>query len=255
MPFHFRTPGTDTLSDDLRRFVRRRGITLAFGTLGSSRTDSGASAIFNRVQILSPEGRSLGTYDKEHLVPFGEYIPLAAGFEFLQRILQGMDFSPGRNALPADLFPSGARPLPGLRPPPAGRFVPGMLICYEVIFPELARQRVADGANVLITVSNDAWFGPTQAPRQHLHLAAMRAVELRRPLVRATNTGYTAVIDAFGRIDLESGLFVETTLKAQVRTSAEMTLYFTLQPFLRLFLAAGAILLLFPARFSFGGRT
>jgi apolipoprotein N-acyltransferase len=256
MPFYFRPPGKDPLSDDLRSFVRSRGITLAFGTLGSRAAGDGAPALFNRVEILSSEGRSLGTYDKEHLVPFGEYIPLAADFAFLRRILQGMDFSPGRNAAPAVLFPDNGRPLPGVAAgsPVPGRIVPGMLICYEVIFPELARQRVADGANLLVTVSNDAWFGATPAPRQHLHLAAMRAVELHRPLVRATNTGYTAVIDAFGRVGAESGLFTETAVAAEVRPSGKMTLFAALYPFLRAALAAGALLLLFLPRIRRGRR-
>ncbi|MDR2075884.1 MAG: apolipoprotein N-acyltransferase, partial [Desulfovibrio sp.] len=256
MPFYFQPSGADVLSDVLRRFVLRRGIHLAFGTLGSGISDGGGPVLFNRVQFLSPAGLNLGTYDKEHLVPFGEYLPLAADFQFLRRILQGMDFSPGRNAALVTLFPDGVRPLPGAADatPASNGVALGMLICYEVIFPELARQRVADGAHVLVTVSNDAWFGATPAPRQHLHLAAMRAVELRRPLVRATNTGYTAVVDAFGRIDKESRLFTETAVAAWVRPSGEITLFYLLHPFLRIFLAAAALLLLFLPRFRPGGR-
>ncbi|MDR1360291.1 MAG: apolipoprotein N-acyltransferase [Deltaproteobacteria bacterium] len=248
MPFYYRSAASDYLSEELRSFVRRLGITLAFGTLGASRTDSGSPALFNRVQILSPEGRGLANYDKEHLVPFGEYIPLAADFEFLKRIMQGMDFSPGRNGPPGALPPAGARPGLTRGAEAAKGIVPGLLICYEVIFPELARQRVAEGANLLITVSNDAWFGATQAPLQHLHLAAMRAVELRRPLVRATNTGYTAAIDSFGRIGATSALFTETSLSVKVRADSQLTVFFSLHPFLRIFSACVALLLLFPFR-------
>ncbi|MDR2161573.1 MAG: apolipoprotein N-acyltransferase [Desulfovibrio sp.] len=256
MPFAFQPQGSDTLSDALRNFSRSINTPLAFGVLGVTGAGPQGRRFFNRAQFLSASGEELGHYDKEHLVPFGEYIPLSANFDFLQRILQGADFSPGRNAgsllLPRTPLRQGnVSSAGGLE---RGDTALGMLICYEAIFPELARQRVADGAEVLVSISNDAWFGATSAPRQHLHLAAMRAVEQGRPLVRATNTGYTAVIDAFGRIVEESQLFTEAVITARVIPSSETTLYYKLHPFLRAGLPVCVLLLLLPFRFRREGR-
>ncbi|MFW6243822.1 MAG: apolipoprotein N-acyltransferase, partial [Desulfovibrionales bacterium] len=108
------------------------------------------------------------------------------------------DFSPGDNDTP--LADDGVRI--------------GMLICYEAIFPELAQKRVAQGANLLVNISNDAWFGDTSAPLQHLHLSVLRAVEQNRFVVRATNTGISALIDPKGRITHQSRLFQSGTLYA-----------------------------------------
>lgn len=193
---------------------------------------------FNRAFLISPAGRDLARYEKEHLVPFGEYLPPWLDLPFLRPLLQGVGtFSPGEKRLPlvldrraSALAPTPARETAGEEAPPA--LVLGVLICYETIFPELARQRVADGATVFVNISNDAWFGRSAAARQHLQLGLLRAVEQRRWLARATNTGISAFIDPFGRVAVEGDLFTARSVTHAVRPLEERTPFFYLEPFL-----------------------
>jgi apolipoprotein N-acyltransferase len=260
-------PG-EAYSEKLRNFALRNNVNMAFGTLGYSRIGQGRPALFNRLQLISGQGHILGHYDKEHLVPFGEYIPLALDFEFLSNILQGVDFSAGSNQAPL-LLPlpeQSADPLDDAYIPPhpkgeapvviqglsdqrgqhgqRGKLALGMLICYEAVFPELAQARVAGGASVLVTVSNDAWFGNTSAPFQHLHLAAMRSVEQHRPMLRDTNTGSTATINALGRITGKTDLFMEAAVLAEVTPSSQITIYHRLHPLPQVVLVVAALALL-----------
>jgi apolipoprotein N-acyltransferase len=152
---------------------------------------------FNSMQVLTRGGLILDTYDKVHLVPFGEYLPFARVFERL-RIRQFVDVPGG--------FESGTAHtilvLPGL---PVG--VP--LICYEAIFPEevaAAVRAAATRPGFLVNVTNDAWFGRTVGPYQHLAQARLRTIEEGLPMVRAANTGISAIIDPYGRIMSELGL-------------------------------------------------
>jgi apolipoprotein N-acyltransferase len=139
---------------------------------------------YNRLFLLDAQGRILGSYSKQHLVPFGEYVPLSRLLFFVQRLVQAAgDFSPGTDARPLAL---GAQ-----------RY--GGLICYEAIFPALARETARLGANVLVNVTNDAWYGITSAPYQHFEMARWRAIENRVPLIRCANTGISTVFSATGR--------------------------------------------------------
>lgn len=113
-----------------------------------------------------------------------------------------------------------------------GPLVLGVLICYESIFPELARERVAQGANLLVNISNDAWFGLSAAPEQHFSLAVLRAVEQRRWLARATNTGISAFVDPYGKVTARTGLFRAETLSHAVIPLTEKTVFFALEPWL-----------------------
>ncbi len=164
--------------DAAAQIARRHGYFL-FGTVAyTSEKQPMNSAI-----LLGPNGLESGRYDKIDLVPFGEFVPPL--FSFVNRITQEAgDFVPGRDikVLPA-----------------AGHRV-GVFICYESAFPDLVRQFTSKGADVLVNLSNDAYFGHSEAREQHLMLARMRAVENRRYILRATNDGITAVIDPSGRI-------------------------------------------------------
>ncbi|HEY3939137.1 MAG TPA: apolipoprotein N-acyltransferase [Bryobacteraceae bacterium] len=138
----------------------------------------------NSAVLLGPTGAEIGRYDKIDLVPFGEFVPRF--FSFVNRISQEAgDFVPGHDI---KVFPAGN-----------GQRL-GVFICYESAFPDLVRQFANRGANVLINLSNDSYFGHSEAREQHLLLARMRAIENRRFLIRATNDGLTAVIDPAGRI-------------------------------------------------------
>jgi apolipoprotein N-acyltransferase len=171
---------------------------------------AGGGKYFNSVFLMDARGVVLGRYDKRHLVPFGEYIPLQPLLFFLSKLTAGAaDFSTGTG--PA-LFRIGGRPV-------------AASVCYEALFPALIRDGVLEGASWLVNVTNDAWFGDTVAPHQHLAMARMRCVEFRRPMVRAANSGISAFIDADGGIAASLGLFRRGVLVAAVRPATGETVY------------------------------
>ncbi len=207
----------------LRMLAKRTNAELAFGTIAYNRS---SGKYFNRANFLNADGQLTDSYDKQHLVPFGEYAPPFLDFPFLESLFQAIGaFVPGRE-------PPGARMRIFDAEKGEAALVPGVLICYESIFPELARQRVADGADTLINISNDAWFGRTSAPVQHLHTTLLRSVEFGRPLLRATNTGISAFIDAKGRLLSQSPLFTAATLHASIAPARGTTLFFHLAPWM-----------------------
>ncbi|MDR1490146.1 MAG: apolipoprotein N-acyltransferase [Desulfovibrio sp.] len=270
MPFHFsRHPD---FAQKLRAFATGERVHLAFG--GIDLNMNGRTSMRNCLYLMSPGGGILGRYDKMHLVPFGEYLPFTADIPFLRDLLQGMSFSAGTKAKPfflnlraSDKARPGAAASPSsggrlLRPGPphasakelqkdnfpSGETKPafalslGPLICYEIIFPYPAQEQVRHGAGIILNVSNDGWFKKSSAPRQHLGHAAVRAVEQARPVIRATNTGISALVDSRGRILMQSaGLFREESLKGEVGPETERTLYHRLHPAPEIGLAAFAI--------------
>jgi apolipoprotein N-acyltransferase len=141
---------------------------------------------YNAARLLTPEGLARRAYHKVHLVPFGEYVPLPRIFFFVRRISQTTigEFSAADE-------PTVLR---------GGPFAIGVGICYEIIYPSLSRREVADGANLLATISNDSWYGRAGAQEQHFAGAVLRAVENERDLVRAAITGISGIVDARGRI-------------------------------------------------------
>jgi apolipoprotein N-acyltransferase len=170
-------------TSQLEQLVRRMKADLLFGGPAMENVD-GNILFMNRAYLLDGhDGHVLGQYTKQHLVPFGEYVPLQKILFFVKRLVQAVGtFVPGNEASPIDFRDQGM----------------GVLICYEVIFPELARRTVNLGAQFLVNLTNDAWFGNTSAPYQHLQMAQWRAVELRVPLIRAANTGISTIIDSVG---------------------------------------------------------
>ncbi|MCH5276594.1 MAG: apolipoprotein N-acyltransferase [Desulfovibrionaceae bacterium] len=227
MPFFFQEGGP--LSGSVRAFTRDSGTALLFGGPAYGRRQAAAPALYNRAFFLDARGDDAGHYDKEHLVPFGEYLPPVLDSSLFASLMQGLGgFSPGASLPPLRLM------LPDRR----GEAMLGALICYEAVFPELARARVAEGAQILVNISNDAWYNRSSAPAQHLYLALLRSVEQERWLARATNTGLTAFADPWGRLcalgDIRdgSGLFIEASLTRTVRARSGRTLYFVLHPWL-----------------------
>jgi apolipoprotein N-acyltransferase len=184
----------------------------AFFIIGSpSAIEDGAGYhLYNSAYLMTPEGTVGGRYDKQHLVPFGEYVPLGRWLTFVEKLVSGMvDFTPGRS---------------GVSMPWANGKV-GVQICYEVIFPYLARRAVQNGADLLVYLSNDAWYGTSSAPHQLFSMAILRAVETRRSVVRAANTGISGFVDPTGRIIGHTGLFEEATLTAEVPILKKKTIY------------------------------
>jgi apolipoprotein N-acyltransferase len=182
---------------------------LLFGSL-SSRKQGEEVKVYNSAYLISPRPRILSRYDKMHLVPFGEYVPLSSFFPFFNSLVGIGNITPGEEVVVFQL--------------PHGKF--GTLICFEVIFPELCRKFVRNGADFMVTITNDAWFGRTSAPYQHLAQATFRSIENRIWLVRAANTGVSAFIDPWGRINTASGLFTREVLTGEIDLKGgKMTFY------------------------------
>jgi len=166
---------------------------------------------FNSAFLLAPGGEILGRYDKRILLPFGEYLPGASLLPALGKLSPHTgDFTPGERIVTLDV--------PGL-------VRIGPLICYEDVPPGIARAMTQYGAEALLTLFNDAWFGRSAAPYQHEALALWRAVENRRYFLRAGNAGVTGVIDPFGRSLGRLGLFAAGVLKAEIRPLHMRTFY------------------------------
>lgn len=209
MPFYLQEQSR--LSFMVLDFAQHQGIDLITGAPAYEMLDDGKNfKLYNRAFWISRQGYIQDHYDKERLVPFGEYTPWPDQLFFLNRLVAGpMDFSPGRATAPME----------------HENLALGMLICYEIIFSGLVRDRVQQGGNVLLNISNDAWFGRTSAPEQHLHLSVLRAVEHGRFVVRATNTGISAFINPAGNVYRKTPLFQEAILKDSVTLLDRKTIY------------------------------
>jgi apolipoprotein N-acyltransferase len=164
----------------------------------------------NSAAMLGPQGERVSRYDKMHLVPFGEYVPLRNAFSFAESLLQEAgNFSPGKEYTVSAI----------------GSHRISTAICYESIFPGLVREFVRRGSELLVVITNDEWFGESSAPHQHLRMAVVRAVENRRFVVRAANTGISAIIDPYGRIRARTSMYVRTALEGSVSFRSEKTFY------------------------------
>ena len=209
-PFFFQD-NTES-SQDIYRISKESGAWLIFGCPAYEQEDIIWTRYYNRVCLVSPNGSLGGHYDKAHLVPFGEYVPLKRFIPFINRLVTASgDFFPGKE--------SGLLKMSDI--------TAGALICYEAIFPDLARREVKNGARVFVNLTNDAWFGMTSAPHQLLSMCVFRAVENRRPFIRAANTGFSAFIDPFGRIIAKSDLFTEAVLTEEIRTDYNRITFYT----------------------------
>lgn len=178
--------------------------------------------LLNSAYLLSPDGELLGRYDKQHLVPFGEYIPLKSSLLFfLEKMVEGIgDFQagPGPTILSFQLKESDGATV-------ARRVKFGVVICYEVIFPDLVRRMATAGAEFLVTITNDAWFGDSSAPSQHFSMVVLRSVENHLAFARAANTGISGFIDPFGRIIEASPIFTQAALQAEIPIRQTKTFY------------------------------
>ena len=237
LPFFFET--NQLHSPRVRQLPSVTGSPLLVGAPGlERRADKKEPDVFNRAFLLTPpDGAVAGYYDKEHLVPFGEYLPEWLNWSFLEALLQGVG-----------VYQTGT----AIAPLRYGNLAMGMLICYEGIFPWLAQARVADGANILVDISNDGWFGATPAPRQHLYLTALRAIEQNRWILRGTNTGISVVVDARGRLTMRGAQFREQALWGRAALESAPSLYHRLWPWPLPAAAVLLLVLLLPGR---GGRS
>ena len=167
--------------------------------------------LYNSAYLINANGETLGRYDKIHLVPFGEFVPFKKLLWFVSKMVEGIgDFGQGTEDKVFDL--NGTKL--------------AISICYEITFPDLVRQPILHGAQFLVNITNDAWFGKSPASYQHMDMAALRAVENRVPIVRAANTGITGTIDPTGAIRQATQLFEEDIVITEIRPNqGERTFY------------------------------
>jgi apolipoprotein N-acyltransferase len=206
VPFYFQD--NSPLSKEVLSVPAQTGSKLLFGSPAYVRDKNGIQ-YRNRAYMIS-EDRVFDYYDKVHLVPFGEYVPLKRYLPFVHRLVPAAgDFSPGRN----------------LKPIGTSDLQTGVIICFEAIFPDISRNHAAHGAQLLVNLTNDAWFGRTSAPYQHLSMAVLRCVENGLPMARAANSGISAVILATGEIISKSELFTREVLHKELNLNGNKTFY------------------------------
>jgi apolipoprotein N-acyltransferase len=193
----------------LRRLSEELGVYIFIGFLNHSYSPEGELDVFNSSGVFAPDG-SLEKYNKNHLLPFGEQLPLSSKFRWLRKLNFGQsNFTPGAARPPLDA---------------AGiKFTP--LICFEAVFPYLCRRGVDQGSELLVNITNDGWFGDTPGAVQHAQMCVMRTVEFRRYLVRSANSGISMVVDAAGRVVTSLGLYRQGILTYNVPALEGKTFY------------------------------
>ena len=173
--------------------------------------ESPSEGRWNSALLVDADGKVRSSYHKHHLIPFAEFVPLAGLFSTLQLT------APSRSSFEQGPRSSGIR---------LGDHSIATPICYEAIRPDYVRRLVLDtDADFIVTLANDGWFGDSAAPHLHLMLARMRAIEHRRYVVRATNTGISAIVDPFGRVVDATSLLKRASLVGEVRALSTRTLY------------------------------
>lgn len=207
-PFYFQS---DPLySPIIKALAQETGASFVLGSPAYRRIKEGEVSFYNSAFLISCDGRIHGRYDKVHLVPFGEYVPLKKILPFVSKLTEGAgDLTPGSSI--HNLTVRG--------------YQFGILICYESIFPDLVRKFTKGGAHFLVNITNDSWYGKTAAPYQHVSMATLRAVENRVYIGRAANTGISAIIDPTGRIQKETEIFTRGYLNGTIIPRNEWSFY------------------------------
>jgi apolipoprotein N-acyltransferase len=216
-PFYYGGVGrTDAaMTKDLQQFVRAMNTQFLTGSPTIETKGGRIVALRNSAFLLDREGGTSAVYHKMHLVPFGEYVPMKKVLYFMEKMVQGI----------GDFIPGTGYTVMKVRLPSGDAVAISTVICYEIIFPDLVRRFVNNGATVVTNITNDAWFGRTGAPYQHFSMAVLRAVENRVPIARAANTGISGFIDAQGRILETSPIFTETYLTRTLVPGSMKTFY------------------------------
>jgi apolipoprotein N-acyltransferase len=195
----------------VRNLVDSTSVPLLFGTDEIERGPP--NQYFNSAFMLDSGGATAAVYRKMHLVPFGEYVPFKDLLFFVKPLVEAVsDFSPGQQVTML----------------PINGHMASTAICYEVTYPSLMREGVRQGSELLTTITNDAWYGESSAPYQHFEMAAMRAIEQGRYLVRAANTGITGIVDPYGRVLARTALGQTTVVVGEARFVQARTLYATM---------------------------
>jgi apolipoprotein N-acyltransferase len=219
-PFYFRDP---KFAGRAERIARDSNANFLVGVVEWRDAPGNRLLPFNSAVMLDASGKRVFQYDKIHLVPFGEYVPLRSWLKFAGKLIAEVgDYQVG-TAYSVGELPDQPAPWE-MRTPGAPRKF-GVFICFEAVFPDLVRQFTVGGAELLINISNDGWYGRSAAPDQHLSMARVRAVENRRWLLRATNNGYTVSIDPYGREVASLAPDIRGVLRAPFSFRSDQTLY------------------------------
>jgi apolipoprotein N-acyltransferase len=197
---------TEFYRDAIESLSASRDVDVILGSVAEDEEKS--NRVWNAAFLVSG-GRTIGHYDKIRLVPFGEYVPLRKMLFFARKLVHEVG-----------QFEFGTKDTPL-----AGKFKYGPAICYEIVYPQIPRQQVVHGANVLVTITNDAWYDGTSAPRQHLNQARLRAVENDRYLLRAGTTGISAFVDPTGHVVEELAMNRQGIIYAEFQARQSMTAY------------------------------
>jgi apolipoprotein N-acyltransferase len=208
VPFFFKTDHEYTKK--LLGFQKQLDSYLLFGSVLVKGKKDERYVLSNSAVLLDKAGKVTYIYDKIHLVPFGEYVPLQKVLFFVDKLVAGIgDYTRGDHYFRAET--------------PSGDFA--ALICYEIIFPGLVRKFYSNGGDFIVNITNDAWFGRTTGPYQHFSMAVFRAVENRKPVIRAANTGISGFIDSNGRIISKTNLFQQVILTEDIKTDSTKSFY------------------------------
>jgi apolipoprotein N-acyltransferase len=213
MPFFFEEDRAG--ADQVRSLARDSGVPILFGSDQAVwRVDQHGRRVldklYNAAFLVQPDGTTGGVYRKIQLVPFGEFVPMKKALFFAAPLVEAVsDFSAGERT---ELLPVGTHRV-------------STAICYEIVYPYLVRDAVIGGSELLTTITNDAWFGPTSAPYQHFEQASMRAIEDGRYLVRAANTGISGIVDPYGRVIEQTRLYEQTVVLGSARFLRSSTFY------------------------------
>lgn len=227
LPF-FLSPKTP-LTRKLSSFIDEIHVPLLTGNIRyGGNAENKKRLIFNSALLFADSHMLRTWYDKEKLVPFGEYTPFFLdSFIDILNVQRGGEFTSGENNVLLSV-----------------KNIPfGMLICYEIIFPSYTQKQVQEGANFLVTISNDAWFGYSRAAWQHLQHARLRAIEHSRFLLRCTNTGISAVISPKGKVLQSTELFTDSYITATIETQEYYTIYTIIAPYILPFSILASFLL------------
>jgi apolipoprotein N-acyltransferase len=193
----------------LERLASGYSMGLVFNNIREEKGDEDAR-YFNSAYFMSRDGKLADVYDKMHLVPFGEYIPMKNVFSFFRIISKDVSvFSPGNNYRIVKIGDRSAN----------------AVICFEIIFPDLVRRFVKKGSQLILNLTNDGWYGDSSAPFQHLSIARWRAIENRRYLLRAANSGISAFIEPTGRIQTSTGILRQAVCEGRFAFVPQQTFY------------------------------
>lgn len=207
--------------DPVLTLARELDVPLVVGAVGLTRVPGERMPlVHNSLFVVTPSGGVVDRYDKAVLVPFGEYVPLRSVLGFLDAVASGLADLADLTAGPA------TRPLRGLDDLEPAQ-TPVGLICYEAVYPEVVREAVRDGARILLNLTNDAWYSRSSAPHQFLAIVALRSAENGVPMLRAANTGVSAVIDARGVVLQETPIFERLTLTVEVPPGRKTPTFYT----------------------------